>query len=87
VQANRKRPPRPHREVHVITNEDILNKGFPLEKTPKLADLTQFLPDEGIEQRFGVDFTVVGNQVSWANLELEQFTFLLGDKIELTYYI
>lgn len=87
MQANKKRPPSLYREVHTITSEEILDKRFALEKIPKLKELTQYLPDGGILQRFGIDYTIVEGILSWESLGLEEFEFIVGDIVMLTYFV
>ena len=72
-------------EVHEITDEEILAKEFLLQKTPTIPELTEFLPDGGPLQRYGIEYIIEGNKLKWSGKELDGF-LIIGDKITLRYY-
>lgn len=72
-------------EVHVITAEEIVAKEFTLQKTPTVPELTEFLPDGGPLQRYGIEYIIEGNKLKWSNKSLDGF-LITGDSITLRYY-
>ena len=72
------------RQVVTLSNTEITNKKFTLDHAPLFSETIQFIPDGGITQRYGVDFTVTGNDVSWSGLELDGF-LESGDQVRVFY--
>lgn len=60
-------------EVITLTAQDIINKFIILSATPLSPTDTIVTPEGGIQQRFGIDFTVTGNVLSWSGYGLEGF--------------
>lgn len=56
-----------------LTLSDISAKKVVLSHAPLFPEGVLFLPDGGITQRYGVDFTVVSNEIRWNGLELDGF--------------
>jgi hypothetical protein len=63
----------PKFERIVLTGGMISAKKIPLNKTPVVPSAVQLIPDGGIPQRFGVDYTVSGATLSWDSLQLDGF--------------
>jgi len=56
-----------------LTPTDISNKYVVLPTTPFFPDYVTLTPAGGIEQINGVDFEIIGNQLSWDGLGLDGF--------------
>lgn len=61
------------REKFVLTQNQINNKQIVLQSSPSNPTLVKLLPEGGISQIYGVDFTVNDNILSWSNLGLDNF--------------
>lgn len=68
----------------LISAGEATAKAFTLAATPKNASRTRLIPLDGVEQEFGVDFTVVGASLSWGGLGLDG-VLLSGDKVTIIY--
>jgi hypothetical protein len=67
-----------------LTPTEIANKFVTIEKTPVVLNRTTLNVIGGVEQSYGVDFIVIGNQVTWNGYLLE--TLLeAGDEIIIKY--
>ena len=84
--AIRKKQPVKTGEVVTLTNDHITNKRIILSVAPVSVNLTEFLPDGGILQRFGIDYTISGNILSWDALGLDGF-LIEGDRITINYFV
>lgn len=60
-------------EIFTLTSTNINESKITLNQTPLSPENFSFLPDGGIPQRYGVDFTIVGNDVIWSGMGLDQF--------------
>jgi hypothetical protein len=71
-------------EYRTITNDEFINARLILGFTP--ADPTKVLVDSigGCAQVYGDDFIVVGNQLRWLNLGLDQI-LVVGSKLRVHY--
>lgn len=67
-----------------LTLSDIVLKKIVLSNAAIFPDGVLFLPDGGITQRYGVDFTVVSNEIRWNGLGLDGF-LEEGDIINIVY--
>jgi len=56
-----------------LTQNDINNKFVTLASTPLIASSVVVTPEGGIAQAYGIDFIVVGNQLRWDGLGLDNF--------------
>jgi hypothetical protein len=56
-----------------LTQEDINNKFVTLASTPLISSAVIVTPEGGIAQAYGIDFIVVGRQLRWNNLGLDNF--------------
>lgn len=56
-----------------LTPTDITNKYVVLSNTPYLPSSVTVIPAGGIEQVNGIDFEVIGNQLSWSGKGLDGF--------------
>jgi hypothetical protein len=56
-----------------LTQEDINNKFVTLSSTPLISSAVIVTPEGGIAQAYGIDFIVVGSQLRWNNLGLDNF--------------
>lgn len=56
-----------------LTNIDIANKFVKLKSTPLMPNNVILLMEQGIPQTNGIDFQIVGDILSWANLGLDNF--------------
>jgi hypothetical protein len=56
-----------------LTQEDINNKFVTLASTPLISSAVIVTPEGGIAQAFGIDLIVVGRQIRWNNLGLDNF--------------
>lgn len=52
-------------ETFVLSGADLSNKFVTLLKEPSFPNSVTLIPDGGIPQRNGVDFDIIGDQVSW----------------------
>lgn len=71
-------------ESFTLDSADILAKQIQLASTPMFPSLVTLLPDGGIYQRYGIDFTVIGDMVNWDGLGLDNF-LEVGDTIVVSY--
>lgn len=60
-------------ETFTLSAQDIINKFVTLSVTPTSPTDVILTPEGGIQQRFGIDFTVNGNIVSWDGYGLDGF--------------
>lgn len=67
-----------------LSGTDITNKSVTLSAAPTTASDTRLAVIEGIEQDYGVDFTVSGSTLDWNGLGLESL-LVAGDKIIVVY--
>ena len=56
-----------------LTQEDINNKYVTLASTPLIPSAVVVTPEGGIPQAYTVDFIIVGNQLRWDGLGLDNF--------------
>ena len=56
-----------------LTQEDINNKFVTLASTPLIPSSVVLSCEGGIGQVYGIDFIVVGNQLRWEGLGLDNF--------------
>jgi hypothetical protein len=56
-----------------LTQEDIDNKFVTLSSAPLSPSSVILIPEGGPPQAYGVDFIVVGNQLRWEGLGLDNF--------------
>ena len=71
-------------EKFTLSPSDITNKSVTLANTPSTANLTRLVVIEGIEQDYGVDFSVSGTLLTWNGLGLESL-LESGDKLIIVY--
>ena len=83
--AVKKRQPKPYLQVIQLNAENISNKMVTLDKVVVNPNLSEFLPDGGILQRFGIDYIISNNTLSWDSLGLDGF-LIEGDRISLRYF-
>lgn len=72
------------RQVVTLSPTNITDKKFTLDFAPLFSETIQFIPDGGIQQRYGVDFTITGNDVSWSGLGLDGF-LESGEQVRVFY--
>ncbi len=63
----------PSVQRYELTQEDINNKFVTLPNTPLVSSSVVLIPEGGIPQTYGVDYIVVGNQLRWDGLGLDNF--------------
>lgn len=56
-----------------LTNQNIIDKFVTLSGTPMSPTMVFLTVEQGIAQINGVDYTVVGNTISWDGLGLDNF--------------
>lgn len=56
-----------------LTQNDIDNKYVTLASAPLISSSVVVIPEGGIAQAYGIDFIVVGNQLQWSGLGLDNF--------------
>ena len=71
-------------EVFTLTSTNISQSKITLSQTPLDPEGLSFLPDGGIPQRYGVDFTIVGNDIIWSGMGLDGF-LEVNDVIRVSY--
>lgn len=71
-------------EVFVLNNTNIIQGKLTLSQEPLDPQALSFLPDGGIPQRYGVDFTIVGNDIIWSGMGLDGF-LEVNDIIRISY--
>ena len=72
-------------EMLVMTQAIIDNKSLSLQKQPATPNDILFLPQGGIRQDYGTEFTLNENVINWQNLGLDGF-LEINDIINITYY-
>ena len=73
-------------DIFILTSAQIANKQVTLTTSPSDATKTILDGIGGVPQDYGIDFTVVGNVLSWNGLGLETI-LQVGEKIRVTYVI
>jgi hypothetical protein len=68
----------------ILTSQQIADKKITLSRIPAFPEALLFVPTGGVAQRYGVDYTVVGNDIGWAGLGLDGF-LEEGEGIRITY--
>jgi hypothetical protein len=71
-------------EKITLTQDDILNKYILLSSIPTNPMSTFVLPDGGIFQSYGIDFTILGNKLSWEGLGLDNL-LEVGETLTISY--
>jgi len=71
-------------ETRVLTTQEITDKKLTLNTTPLTPSNILLTPEGGIPQRYGIDFTVSGNELSWNGLGLDGF-LASGEYITIVY--
>ncbi len=56
-----------------LTQQDIDNKFVTLASTPLIPSSVILSCEGGIDQVYGIDFIIVGNQIRWEGLGLDNF--------------
>ena len=56
-----------------LTQQDIDNKFVTLSPTPLVSSAVLLTPEGGIPQTYSIDYVVVGNQLRWEGLGLDNF--------------
>ena len=72
------------RERITISAQNISQKQVVLTNSPNNPSLVKLIPDGGIYQIYGVDFSVTGQILNWSGLGLENF-LESGDTLTVTY--
>jgi hypothetical protein len=60
-------------ETIELTQQNINDKFVTLAQTPLISSAVIVTPEGGISQVNGVDYSIVGNKLSWENLGLDGF--------------
>jgi hypothetical protein len=68
----------------ILTAQQIADKKITLSKNPAFPETLSFVPDGGTAQRYGEDYIVVGNEIRWEGLGLDNF-LEEGEVIRITY--
>lgn len=71
-------------EVITLDQNDLINKYVTLNSSPYFSNKVSVTPSGGIPQINGVDFEVVGNELSWNGLGLDNF-LELGEQLIIQY--
>jgi hypothetical protein len=69
----------------ILTAQQIADRKITLSKMPVFPETLLFIPDGGTAQRYGEDYTVVGNEIRWSGLGLDNF-LEVGETIRITYH-
>ena len=73
-------------EKKTLTGTDISNKYVTLTQNPLTPAMARLIVIEGVEQNYGTDFTISGNQLSWSTLGLDG-VLEIGDNLVIIYDI
>jgi hypothetical protein len=73
------------KETFSLEIGNVIEKKVYLTYLPEGVQNVRLIPEGGIEQNFGIDFTVVQNELSWANLGLDGF-LEVDDIINVIYF-
>jgi hypothetical protein len=68
----------------ILTSQQIADRKITLSRIPAFPEALLFVPVGGVAQIYGVDYTIVGNDVSWAGLGLDGF-LEEGEGVRITY--
>ena len=68
---------------HTWTSTDITNKSYILPQTP-LPGTAIIVPESGIPQLEGVDFSVSGTEIQWDGMPYEEIA-AVGDQVKIFY--
>ena len=61
------------KEIKILNADHISSGTIPLEKSPDKPSTVRLVPKHGIEQDYGNDFIVTGNQIVFKDLGLDGF--------------
>lgn len=71
-------------EAFTLTLSQITLKKITLAFTPKDREAVRLIPDGGPEQRLGIDYEVMNNEILWNGLTLDGF-LEIGETIRVIY--
>ena len=71
-------------EEKTLSMQNIVDSQVILSRIPAVASIVKVLPDGGIPQRYGIDYAVVGNVLTWHGLGLAG-VLEEGDILYITY--
>lgn len=57
----------------ILSAQNIADAKITLTKMPVMPETTFFFPAEGIMQRYGVDYKIVGKDITWSGMGLDGF--------------
>lgn len=72
-------------ETFVLSAADLSNKFITLLNEPLFPNSVTLVPEGGIPQRNGIDFEVIGNQISWNGKGLDGNFLELNDVLIIQY--
>lgn len=72
-------------ETFVLDATDLSNKFITLLSEPLFPNSVTLVPDGGIPQRNGIDFEVIGDQISWSGKGLDGNFLELNDVLIIQY--
>lgn len=71
-------------DIFTLDSSNLISKKIKLSQVPKSASAIKFSPDGGPDQRFGVDYTLSGDEIIWEGFTLDGF-LEVGEVIRVTY--
>lgn len=71
-------------DVVILTTQHIIDKKIILSNIPSFPDATMLTLEGGALQRYGVDYTIVNQELSWDGLGLDNF-LEPGDTLQIHY--
>lgn len=72
-------------ETFILTSSDLSNKYITLLNEPLFPSSVTLVPDGGIPQRNGIDFEIIGDQVSWDGKGLDGNFLEVNDVLIIQY--
>lgn len=69
-----------------LTDQNINEKKITLPYRPAMPETTLFFPLNGLVQRYGVDYEIVGNDIIWSGMGLDGF-LEINEEIRIFYQI
>lgn len=71
-------------DIFTLDNIALTDKKIKLSNIPKSIQGVRFVPDGGIEQRIGIDYNLINDEITWDGFSLDGF-LELGEIIRVTY--
>jgi len=73
-------------ENRTLDATEVANKELILDFTPDIAEKTRLIFPNGTQQRYNIDYVVIGNKLNWNGYSIETLVDI-GDNLIIEYFI